>query len=144
LTHPHQILGFIILALVLLTFIIGAAGHAMFRKTGSPAKFMIGHRVLGPLTILLGLINVCVGFNFAGNRRPIIAFVVVTLLMIIFVTGITLWSRRRKMRKEAMNTPAAMNFREGQATPQAATTGVSGGPAIPLQTYQPGQGVQYR
>lgn len=123
----------------------------MFRKTGTPVKFMIGHRVLGPLTILLGLINVCVGFNFAGNRRPIIAFVVVTILMIIFVAGVVLFARRRKMRKDAMNTPAAMNFREGQAAPaysQATATGqgVGGGLAIPLQTYQPGQSqdVQYR
>ena len=112
---------------------------------------MIGHRILGPLTVLLGLVNVCVGFNFAGNNRPIIAFVVVSVLVGLFVTGVVLMVRRRRMRKQAMTTPAAMNFREGQAqghqsggpggAPEARTA--SGGPAIPLQTYQP-QGAVYR
>lgn len=100
------------------------------------------------MTISLGLANVCVGFNFAGNNRPIIPFLVVTLFMILFVTGVVLLMRRRKMRKSAMNTPAAMNFREGQGAPPpaypAATGNASGGPAIPLQTYQPNGGDVYR
>ena len=102
---------------------------------------MIGHRVLGPLTIALGLVNACVGFNFAGNNRPIIGLVIITIAMVLFVTGAVLLSRRRKQKKQAMNTPAAINFREGQrqegmqhAAPQQAA---GHGPAIPMQTYQP-------
>ena len=141
LTNPHQIIGFLVLVLVLASFGIGAAGHAVYRKTSEPAKFMIGHRILGPLTITLGLVNVCVGFNFAGNRRPIIPFVVISLLMIIFVSGVIFFVRRRRVRRGAMNTPAAQNFREGQAHGVPAETGQ--GPAIPMQSYQPKQ-AEYR
>ena len=89
----------------------------------------------------LGLANVCVGLNFAGNNRPIIGFVIIMIAMLIFVTGAVFFSRRRKQRKQAMNTPAAMNFREGQrqeGMQHAAPQRVPGhGPAIPMQTYQP-------
>ena len=145
--HPHQILGLLILALVLGTWALGLLGHIVFRRTGQPAKFMMGHRVLGPLTITLGLVNVCVGFNFAGNTRPIIGFVVVTVLMMVLVSGVVLLARRRKMRKQATMTPAAMNFREGQSQgagappPSYPAATARGGPAIPLQTYQPQQPV---
>lgn len=115
----------------------------MFRKTGTPARIMLGHRVLGPLSVTLGLVNVCVGLNFAGHNRPIIGFVVLTVIMIIVVTSSVLFARRRKMRKGAMNTPAAMNFREGQAAEGQPPGYSQNQPAIPLQTYQQGQG-QYR
>ena len=69
---PHQVIGFIVFALVFIALGIGAAGHAIYRKTGAPAKFMIAHRVLGPLTMGMGLANVVVGFRFANHTRPII------------------------------------------------------------------------
>jgi hypothetical protein len=128
--------------MVLASWGIGMSGHMIFRKSGQAADFMIGHRFLGPLTVTLGLINVCVGFHFAGNNRPIIPFVVVTILMIIFVSAAVLLVKRRRMRKQAMTTPAAMNFREaheaGNAPPSYPTTNgpTPGGPSIPLQTYQ--------
>ena len=100
----------------------------------------------------MGLVNVCVGFSFAGNNKAIIGFVIITILMIIVVTSTILLKRRRKMKRQAMNTPAAMNFREGQR--DGAGHGVERvdggappkyeGPAIPLQSYQSGGREQYR
>jgi hypothetical protein len=122
----------------------------VYRKTGTPAKFMIGHRILGPFSVGMGLVNVIIGFRYAGHSRPIIGFVILAILIFSAITALILLKRRRQMRNGAMHTPAAMNFREGGVVyggGAAAQQGPPGygtsqpppghGPAIPLQTYQP-------
>ncbi|ETN37520.1 uncharacterized protein HMPREF1541_07142 [Cyphellophora europaea CBS 101466] len=145
---PHQIMGLIALILVVAALVVGAAGHAIYRKTGAPAKFMIVHRILGPFSVGLGLVNAVVGFRFAGHYRPIIGFVILTILIFTGITALILLKRRRAMRKQAMNTPAAMNFREGGygggAAPPAYGSPPPGHMPIPLQTYQPSQAPVYR
>jgi len=91
------------------------------------------HKILGPLSVALGLINAIVGFNFAGDNRAIIPLVIVATLVTIFVGTVTYLKRRNSVRKQAMNSAAAENFRQGQMEPQY--TGQYGGPAIPLQSY---------
>ena len=111
---------------------------------------MKGHRILGPGTISLGLVNCFVGFRFAGNNRGIIVFAIAMVLMIIFVGSVTFFSRRQKMRKGAMNSTAAANFREGQMEPGYAAQAQQqplplysqGG--IPLQNYANNQPPVYR
>ncbi|RMZ91089.1 hypothetical protein DV736_g1672, partial [Chaetothyriales sp. CBS 134916] len=136
---PHQILGLVIFILIVATWSLGLVSHLIFKRTGQPAKLMLGHRIVAPVAVGLGLINVCVGFHFAGHNRPIIGFVIVTILMIIIVSSAIMIKRRRAVRKAAVNTPAAMNFREGQqahvgpeAPPPAYST-----PAVPLESFQP-------
>ncbi|KAK4940914.1 hypothetical protein LTR10_019068 [Elasticomyces elasticus] len=133
----HQILGLVVLALALTTWTVGLIGHRIYKKTKTPAKIMKGHRVLGPSTILLGLVNCFVGFNFASNNHGVIVFGIAMLLMFIIVGSLTFFNRRRKMRKGAMNTPAAFNFREGgmesgNGGPPPPLYGEGG---IPLQSY---------
>lgn len=127
------------MVLVFAALVVGAAGHAIYRKTGAPAKFMIVHRILGPFSVGMGLVNVIIGFRFAGTYRPIIGFCIVTVLVFTGIAALILLKRRRNMRKQAMQTPAAMNFREGGygAPPVYGNAPPPGhGPAIPLQTYQ--------
>ncbi|KAJ9495471.1 hypothetical protein LTR99_010185 [Exophiala xenobiotica] len=137
LNSGHQILGFVVTAIAIMTWIVGFIGHRIYKKTGTPAKVMKGHRVLGPSTILFGLINCFVGFNFAGNNRGMIIFGIAMLLMLIFVGSLTFFKRRQKLRKGPMNTPAAMNFREGQMEPGQAgpPPPLYGEGGIPLQSY---------
>ncbi|RMZ78317.1 hypothetical protein DV737_g3934, partial [Chaetothyriales sp. CBS 132003] len=142
--HPnidaaHQILGLVIFVLIVATWSLGLVSHLIFKRTGQPAKLMLGHRIVAPMAVGLGLINVCVGFHFAGHNRPIIGFVIVTIIMSIIVSTAIMVKRRRAVRKAAVNTPAAMNFREGQqagvgpeAPPPAYST-----PAVPLESFQP-------
>ena len=120
---------------------VGAGGHAIYRRTGTPAKFMIVHRILGPFSVGMGLVNVVIGFRFAGHYRPIIGFIIVTVLVFTGIAALVLLKRRRAIRKQAMHTPAAMNFREGgyggpPAYGNAPAPAPGHGPAIPLQTYQ--------
>ncbi|RMZ78345.1 hypothetical protein DV738_g3863, partial [Chaetothyriales sp. CBS 135597] len=142
--HPkidsgHQILGIVILVLILAAWTLGFVSHLIFRRTGQPAKLMIGHRVVAPLAITLGLVNVCIGFNFAGNNKPIIGFIVLIIIMVIIVSSSILIKRRRAVRKAALNTPAAMNFREGQEAgrTQGAAPPSYSTPAVPLESFQP-------
>ncbi len=138
LNSGHQILGFVVTAIAITTWLVGFIGHRIYKKTGTPAKIMKGHRVLGPSTILFGLVNCFVGFNFAGNNRGMIIFGIATLLMLIFVGTLTFFKRRQKLRKGPMNTPAAMNFREGQMEPRQAgppAAPLYGEGGIPLQSY---------
>ncbi|KAK5055179.1 hypothetical protein LTR84_012928 [Exophiala bonariae] len=145
LTHPHQIIGFIVLGVGLLAWGIGMTGHVMFRRTGKPAAIMLGHRITGPVTMSMGLSNCIVGFRFAGNNRGAIIFAVAALLMIIFVCTVLFFTRRRKMRKGTMNTPAAQNFREGNMGgptpygPQSPSMPSYGQGGIPLASYQNNQ-----
>jgi hypothetical protein len=129
------------------TYIIGFIGHRIYRKIKRPAKIMLGHRFLGPATISLGLSNCFWGFRFASNDRASYVFLAATVIMILFVGGVTFMARRQKMRRGAGMTPAAMNFREGQQ--MGGTTVYSGAPGpaaesqlplydqggIPLQSY---------
>ncbi|EXJ86278.1 hypothetical protein A1O1_06648 [Capronia coronata CBS 617.96] len=139
LTSGHQILGLVICGLLLITWTVGFVGHRIYKKTGTPARIMIGHRVLGPGTISLGLVNCFVGFRFADNNRGIVVFAIAMVIVIIFVSTMTTLARRRKLRKDVMNTPAAFNFREGQSAPsyppqhQPPPFQNQGG--IPLQNY---------
>lgn len=103
---------------------------------------MISHRIFGPASIGLGLGNCVVGFRFAGHYRPTIGFVVAAMLIWAGITVAVLMRRRREVRKNVQNTPAAMNFREGQAAGGQWYGGAQGqpppghGPAIPLESYQ--------
>lgn len=138
LTSGHQILGLVVAALVVLTWIIGFIGHSIFKKTGQPAKIMRGHRILGPGAIGLGLANCIVGFRFADNTRPAIVFSILMVLMFIFVATVIFFKRRRQQRKRPMNTPAAANFREGQGQQEytgEAPLPLYGQGGIPLQSY---------
>jgi len=143
LTSGHQILGFVVTALALVTWTVGLVGHRIYKRTKQPAKIMKGHRVLGPATISLGLGNCIWGFRFASNNRASIGFIIATVLMIIFVSVVMFFKRRQQRRKGVMNTPAAVNFRQGQSQPEY--TGEAPLPlydqgGIPLQSYANNQG----
>lgn len=138
LTHPHQLIGFVVVGLAFSAWIVGLTGHIIFRRTGSPAKIMRAHRILGPSTLLLGLVNGVIGLNWVDNTRGMWGWIIVSGLLLIAIVMTGFFHNRRKMRKQAMHTPAAQNFRTG--TPQQAYGPVpQNAPydqAIPLQSYR--------
>ena len=105
------------MALAISAWTVGFVGHRIYKKTKKPAKIMLGHRVLGPLTLGLGVLNCISGFRFANNNRGMIIFIIAAALMLIFVATVLFFKKRQQKRKAPMNTPAAVNFREGQAAP---------------------------
>jgi hypothetical protein len=111
---------------------------------------MVGHRILGPGAMSMGLANCFGGFHFAGSNRGLIFMGVATVLMLVAVGSSVFFSRRNKMRKGAMNTTAAQNFREGQMEgaapaygPQSPAMPAYGQGGIPLQSYAQTQPPRY-
>jgi hypothetical protein len=149
LTSGHQIVGFVVVGLALVTYIVGFIGHRIYKRTKQPAKIMKGHRIVGPLTMGLGLANCISGFRFASNNRAAIVFGVAAIIMLIFLGTVLFFKRKQNARKRVMNTPAAQNFREGQAVGPGAPGSTAytnesqlplyGAGGIPLQSYAESQ-----
>ncbi|KAK5093029.1 hypothetical protein LTR70_000504 [Exophiala xenobiotica] len=113
LTHPHQIIGLLTFIVVLAAWTLGLIGHMMFKRKGIPSPLMKVHRIVGPSSILLGFINACTGLAWVGIPRAIIGYTIFNLLVVIVVASLVMLKKKRKMRREAMNSNAAHNFREG-------------------------------
>lgn len=83
-----------------------------FRKKGIPSPIMKAHRIIGPLAIALGFSAAVLGLRMAGRTRAIIGYVIFDLLVWAVVLGLVYVKKRRNMKKGAMNTAAAQNFRD--------------------------------
>ncbi|KAJ5927757.1 hypothetical protein N7466_006713 [Penicillium verhagenii] len=71
LIHYHIIIGIIVIAsLVLFQPAMGLLQHRFFRKTGGKGPFAYMHRWFGRIMIILGVINVGLGFQFTGIGDP--------------------------------------------------------------------------
>ncbi|KAJ5598963.1 hypothetical protein VI817_000030 [Penicillium citrinum] len=69
--HHHPIIGIIVVAsLVLFQPALGLLQHRHFHKTGGKGIFAYLHRWLGRSMIVLGIINVGLGFQLTGWRDP--------------------------------------------------------------------------
>jgi phosphoglycerol transferase MdoB-like AlkP superfamily enzyme len=53
----HQIIGLIILGLFVVQISLGVTHHAMYKKHQKKTTMGLVHRFLGPILLLLGLIN---------------------------------------------------------------------------------------
>lgn len=131
LNSAHQGLGLTIVALCLIQPALGFLHHRTFKLTASPTLLGKVHKAyLGPVVILLGIVNGALGLDFASNRGKLPAYFAFVLFIAI-ICGLAQWIfRRRGMRKNALNSTAAANFREGMA---------DGGGDVPLQNYGYGQ-----
>ena len=140
----HQAIGFVVVIGVIAQWTLGMVHHRLYKKNGLPTPMIKIHRIAGPAVIGIGLVNGALGLNFAGKNLAIIGYAVVVLLMVIFVSTLMLCAKRRQRRKEAMNTPAAFNFREGQTE---GAIGPGGEPVplqrVPYQGYDSGPPPQY-
>ncbi|KAJ5772664.1 hypothetical protein N7520_003193 [Penicillium odoratum] len=71
LVHYHIIIGIVVIAgLVLFQPAMGLLQHRFFRKTGGKGPFAYIHRWFGRIMIVLGVINVGLGFQFTGVGDP--------------------------------------------------------------------------
>ena len=63
----HQVIGFIVLVGLLAQLGLGLVHHTMYIRTKQPTMMGRIHFFFGPFIILLGWINIGVGFDFAGS-----------------------------------------------------------------------------
>ncbi|POR31845.1 Uncharacterized protein TPAR_07965 [Tolypocladium paradoxum] len=95
----HQILGFIIVAFILVQFSLGFLHHTQYRKTQAPTKYGRVHLWLGRLIIFLGVLNAFFGFTFALDRRygmVLAGLLIFAALAILFVVLGREWLAKKK------------------------------------------------
>lgn len=102
LKHHHAIIGMVVIAcLVLFQPGMGFLQHRYFRNTGGKGPFGFFHRWLGRTMIILGVINVGLGFELTGigsyevPKGAVIAYGTVAGVLGILYVGIVTWTRRR-------------------------------------------------
>lgn len=115
LASPHQIMGIITLLLALAAWSLGLVAHLLYKKRKAPSPLMTVHRIIGPIVVVLGFITACLGFSFAGLPRAIIPWVIWNIVVVALTAGLLFFFRRRRVRRAAMNSTAAQNFRGGNA-----------------------------
>ncbi|KAI7471502.1 hypothetical protein KC351_g12098 [Hortaea werneckii] len=87
----HQVLGLIIFATIFIQLGLGIIHHLIYRRTKQPTIISKIHLVLGPLLILLALINGGLGFNLAENHHDNIPYGIVVAVVAIIFIAIQLW-----------------------------------------------------
>lgn len=92
----HAIIGIVVVAgLALFQPAMGLLQHRHFRKTGGKSLFAYTHRWFGRMMIILGVINVGLGFKLAqGPRGAIIATSIVAGFIGIFYIAVVSWVGR--------------------------------------------------
>ncbi|KAF2720857.1 iron reductase domain protein, partial [Polychaeton citri CBS 116435] len=61
-SSPHQVIGILLLIAVILQFALGLVHHRLYKKNQQPTLMGKIHRYLGPVTMVIGLINGFIGF----------------------------------------------------------------------------------
>ncbi|KAI9717921.1 MAG: hypothetical protein M1812_004448 [Candelaria pacifica] len=109
---PHQIIGFIVLLSCLVQVALGILHHRIFKKTQKKTPVGMIHRWTGQIIILLGIVNVTIGFVFAGSPRHIIPFFIVVVGMAILLASMMFMKARRARRAAAYNNPHNQGLNE--------------------------------
>ena len=87
----HQVLGLIIFATVFIQLGLGIVHHLIYRRTKQPTINSKIHLFMGPLLILLAIINGGLGFNLAQNHRDNIPYGIVVAVVAIIFIAVRLW-----------------------------------------------------
>ncbi|KAJ6014160.1 Alpha/beta hydrolase fold-3 [Penicillium herquei] len=103
LIHYHMIIGIVVIStLVLFQPAMGLLQHRFFRKTGGKGPFAYMHRWFGRIMIMLGVVNVGLGFKFTGVGDPdapqgavIAVSVLIGVIAVIYVLSVGFYLHRK-------------------------------------------------
>ncbi|KAI7228196.1 hypothetical protein KC330_g8030 [Hortaea werneckii] len=122
----HQILGILLFIALWLQLGLGILHHRIFKK--QQRKTLMGkiHLYLGPIAVLIGIINAPIGFHLAGNSHLGIPYaiivVVVAIIMLLARRFLPRFFGRNRRRKQASADARAAQLRaeqgEGYQYPQ--------------------------
>ncbi|KAF3394136.1 hypothetical protein F1880_004660 [Penicillium rolfsii] len=100
LKHHHAIIGMVVVAyLILFQPGMGLLQHRHFRKTGGKGPFAYVHRWLGRMMIILGVVNVGLGFELTGiGSSDVPQGAVIAYATVAGVIAIVYAYRHRKAR----------------------------------------------
>ncbi|KAJ5907367.1 Alpha/beta hydrolase fold-3 [Penicillium taxi] len=138
--HYHIVIGFVVLGgLTLLQPAMGLLQHRHFSKTGGKGPFAYSHRWFGRIMILVGVVNVGLGFQFTGVGEPdaprsvvIATSVIAGVVFIVYILTIGRYLHRSTLHKK----PAIhITYDEGVQIIRAFLYYASKHPVEDLQAY---------
>ncbi|RDI82532.1 hypothetical protein Vi05172_g7305 [Venturia inaequalis] len=121
-SNPHQIIGIVVYLLIIIQWTFGFLHHRTYLRTKVPIWMIKPHKfILGPLIMVLGIINVAFGFRFAvagqDNLFYVPLVIAVVLLMVVAIGAKWFLAKKRRGRNVPFSGPMPGN--EPYAQPPA-------------------------
>jgi hypothetical protein len=100
----HQVIGYVLVGIILSAQpILGLLQHMHFRKTGTRSGMGVGHKWLGRVVIMVGIVNGGLGMRQSGpvgdswvpNYAPVAYSVVAAVIFVLYV-GVVVGTALRK------------------------------------------------
>ncbi|KAK3047068.1 hypothetical protein LTR09_011493 [Extremus antarcticus] len=98
----HQVIGILLLIALFAQLGLGAYNHSIYKRTQQKTIFGKIHTYLGPISMLVGIINGYLGFRLAGAQMLAIPYSILVLVFaVIFlcIRGVSHFRRRKKAEK---------------------------------------------
>lgn len=101
----HQLIGYVVVGIILSAQpILGLLQHLHFRNTGTRSGMGIGHKWLGRIVIIIGIVNGGLGMRQSGpvgddwvpNYAPVAYSVVAAVVFVIYVAVVVGTALRKK------------------------------------------------
>lgn len=133
-SNPHQIVGIIIFLLIIVQWVFGFLHHRTYKRTQLPTWMIKPHKfVIGPLVMVLGIVNVAFGFRFAVSGQDNLFYVpIVIAVVILMVVAITL---KKVFAKKRRNKNVPFGGPMPGSDPAFGAPGAGYGRAVP--SYEP-------
>ncbi|KHN99431.1 uncharacterized protein MAM_03129 [Metarhizium album ARSEF 1941] len=122
--HPHQILGYTIIALIIAQLGLGVKHHIKHRRTKASTVFGKIHGWMGKLILLAAFVNGIIGFTFALNPTSAITFGA----LVILVTATLIFLRLRVLKKSQKFQPVSTQQQPVWRADSGYNAGYSSGP----------------
>ncbi|TKA22608.1 hypothetical protein B0A50_08297 [Salinomyces thailandicus] len=97
-TSGHQVLGILIFIALIFQLGLGILHHRSFKKHKQGTLMGKVHLFLGPLAILLGIINAPIGFVLAGNSHLGIPYAIAVIIIALLFLFARIFLRRYLVR----------------------------------------------
>lgn len=88
-SSAHQILGFVVAAALICQCLLGLIQYMIRKITMESMDLFLAHRILGPLILVSGLVNVFLGLQFGDQRNiswPLAIYVMAALFCLLIAT----------------------------------------------------------
>ncbi|KAF2858979.1 iron reductase domain protein [Piedraia hortae CBS 480.64] len=102
---PHQVIGILVLIALFAQLGLGIIHHRIYKKQHRGTPMGRIHHFLGPSVIAIGIINVPVGFMFAGNARLSLPFFFFFLVVVLCFALLRFFVGRFRKPKPPVGMP---------------------------------------
>lgn len=99
-SDPHQILGLILFGLVFVQWGLGLWHHLRYKRHQHPTVFGKIHRIVGPIVLIIGLVNGFLGFRLSGDDHNNIWLGIAVAVVVVVTVGLLGWKHLKKRKED--------------------------------------------